>query len=97
MYRRYLFAHEAIKLSFSELSESLLAYDREVSLEQSFRSVLRVKRGVMDTTRHFPAYYAKDKAYLDGFLHVQDWVANGGDTRKLLEAKIKIGDLVYFS
>lgn len=97
MYRNYVLADHAASCGFSEFARYVRSFGPGVSLEQSFKTALRFKRGTSKSTPKNPgAPYLKDKVYLDGWRRVSAWADAGGDTDRLLAGKVKIADLDLF-
>ena len=97
MYRNYVLADHAASCGFAEFARYARSFGPGVTLEQSFKTAVRFKRGTARSTGDRPgAPYLKDKVYLDGWRRVSVWVAAGGDVARLSVGKVKIADLDLF-
>ena len=66
-------------------------------LTEMFRKIIRVKRGIGDTS--LPGGFPKDLTYFAGYKKIEQYVANGGDLKKLYYGKISlhsIDDIMRF-
>lgn len=73
----------ALRYSFSETFLKLRPhFTNDVS---TFKAVLRVKRGLTDTSK--PGAFTKDLFYISGFVKVASWILNGGDPRQLYQGR----------
>ena len=80
----------ALEHSFAETRQYLeeeLGYSRPKALTK----VLQVKRGLGNTTE--PGAFTKGLVYFHGVLAVEEFIATGGDLRKLYIGKIALEDL----
>lgn len=65
--------------------------DEENADEDAFRTALRVKRGLGDTSK--PGGFLKDHSYLKGMILIERFVKEGGNIKDLYAGKISIEDL----
>jgi len=79
----------AFTMSFSKVFESLLQYN--LPLERAFRSTVKVKRGLIDTSKR--GCFTKDLKYFTGFLQIEEFIKNGGEIRDLYTGKFNLKDL----
>jgi uncharacterized protein (TIGR02421 family) len=77
---RVLAVHWARAASFSQVFHRLRR--REVDPETAWSITMRVKRGLIDTSR--PGAYTKDAAYLRGFLLINRFLEQGGSWSDLM-------------
>ncbi|MFH1063503.1 MAG: tyrosine/phenylalanine carboxypeptidase domain-containing protein [Candidatus Woesearchaeota archaeon] len=78
----------ALTKSFSEIYKYLLQFFQPST---AFRITTRVKRGIADTSR--PGGCQKDYVYIDGYLKVKKYLAEGGSINDLYVGKIGIEHL----
>lgn len=81
--------YESTKHSFAEVYETLIGLG--ISKEQAFRSTVKAKRGMADTSR--PGSFTKDYIYFKGYFSVKEFVNNGGDIKDLYIGKLHLKDL----
>src|SRR5205823_4533715 len=86
---RVLASRRALTASFRRVFEELR--DEGFDEQQAFSITKRVKRGLGDTSG--PGGYIKDHIYLEGDLLVEQFVAQGGDVRRLYVGKIGLQQL----
>lgn len=79
----------AMHRSFSEVYKLLLDFGQ--SPERAFATVLKVKRGLSDTSS--PGAFTKNYIYYHGFKKIRDYVENGGDLKKLYFGKMSIEEI----
>lgn len=79
----------AISKSFRELYNLLVEYG--LSNERAFRTVLKVKRGLEDTSE--PGAFTKDLVYFKGYQQVLEYIDKGGNLTDLYIGKMNIDDL----
>lgn len=79
----------ASKHSFAELVDYALKLG--VSPDRAFRTALKVKRGMEDTSK--PGCFSKDMVYFSGYLQVKDFVKKGSDIKELYYGKYNLRDL----
>jgi alpha-L-glutamate ligase-like protein/uncharacterized protein (TIGR02421 family) len=79
----------AFTMSFSKVFESLLQYN--LPLERAFRSTVKVKRGLTDTSKK--GCFTKDLKYFTGFLQIEEFIKNGGDLKDLYIGKFNLENL----
>lgn len=94
MYRKYVITHELSKFSFSKSAEYLRFTYPERSLEGIFKTIIRSKRGIINTSIT-GVWYLKDKIYLEGFMEVQQRISANHDPKHMYKGKVKIDDLDY--
>ena len=94
MYRKYVITHELSKFSFSKSAEYLRFTYPERSLEGIFKTIIRSKRGIINTSITGVGYL-KDKIYLEGFMEVQQRISDNHDPKYMYKGKVKIDDLYY--
>ena len=80
---RCLAVYLSLLTGFEDVFESLLAYFDEST---AYSIVERIKRGMVDTSR--PGALTKDFHYFTGPNRVRSYLADGGDLRLLMGAKI---------
>lgn len=97
MYIKYVLVHQSEKLSFAELAQYLMDNSpTKRSLVGSFKSVLRLKKGIKDTSiTGLGTTFLKDKIYLDGYNKIIQWIEGGNDINQLMIGKVTIEDLEY--
>lgn len=84
--RQVLVSYYASNLGFAQTYALVREYYRDNWT--CFKSVLRSKRGLSDTSR--PGGYIKDHCYLQGYIKIQDFIHSGGDIRTLYAGKISL-------
>ena len=94
MHKKYVVTHELPKFTFSKAVDFLRFTYPERSLEWLFKTIIRSKRGIINTSNTW-VWYFKDKIYLDGFTKVKQWIDAGNDPEKMYKGKCKIEDLDY--
>jgi len=94
LYKKYVITHELLKFNFSKATEYLRFTYPERSLEGLFKTIIRSKRGIIDTSQTGIGYL-KDKIYLDGFTKINNRIAQGNKPDKMYKGKCKIQDLDY--
>jgi hypothetical protein len=94
LYKKYMVTYELQKFSFSKSADFLRFIYPDRSLEWIFKSIIRSKRGIINTS-HTNTWYLKDKIYLDGFSKVDQRLQAGNNPEKMYKGKIKIDDLDY--
>ncbi len=78
----------AITKSFSEIYQYLIQF---FTPSTAFRITTRVKRGIADTSK--PGGCPKDFVYIEGYLKVKKYLAEGGSINDLYVGKIGIGHI----
>ena len=87
---KYLLVDLAQKSSFSEVYAFAMKHLQNE--KRAFNSTLRVKRGLTDTAQ--PGGYTKDLVYLEGYVEIENWVAqNGFDEEKLFQGKLSLEEI----
>ncbi len=81
--------HEAMKGSFVDVYRRIVELD--FGAERAWRVALKAKRGLGDTSK--PGAFTKDFVYFKGHKMIKDFVAKGGDLRRLYYGKINLEDL----
>jgi len=79
-------AHQA---SFNQVFEKILSFG--LSIEDSFRITLKVKRGLTDTSSK--GAFTKDMMYYSGYKQIKEFIKNGGEMRDLYIGKFNLKDL----
>jgi uncharacterized protein (TIGR02421 family) len=79
----------ALEHSFIEVFEKML--DFKIPPERAFRTALKVKRGLEDTSQ--PGGFTKDFLYYQGYKKIKDFVDHGGQIKDLYIGKFSIDDL----
>ena len=94
LHKKYVITHELPKFTFSKAAEFLRFTYPERSLEWLFKTIIRSKRGIINTDR-IGVWYLKDKIYLDGFSKIDKRIQTGNSPEKLYKWKCKIEDLDF--
>lgn len=81
--------NKAIDGSFSETFNHLISLG--ISEKQSFRSALKAKRGLSDTSK--PGAFTKDFIYYKGYKQIKEFIKDGGQLKELYIGKFNIEDL----
>ncbi|MBI5754821.1 DUF1704 domain-containing protein [Candidatus Peregrinibacteria bacterium] len=79
----------AMRTGFSGVFTKLL--EMGIEKERAFLVASKTKRGLEDTS--LPGAFTKDIIYLKGFFEIEEYVAKGGDLKKLFIGKISLEDL----
>jgi len=79
MYANYYLLAQTDTLSFSQTTALLQSVFPHKALEQIFSQAVRLKRGTIHTehAEQGGTVYQKDKIYLDGYMHVKEWIDEG--------------------
>lgn len=80
---------KALNSSFVTTFETLLEYG--IPIEQAFRSTLKAKRGLSDTSKK--GAFTKDYIYFDGYHKVKNFIENEGKLKDLYIGKINLEQL----
>ncbi len=95
MYQKYWLLGQAGTKNFAQLA-GIAGSLTTKSLIGVFKGILRVKKGIIDTSVVHPgAIHYRDKIYLDGYIKVQKRLDEGGSKDDLMIGKIKAEDLKY--
>lgn len=81
--------YEALRTSFAETFTRLI--ELGFSEEQAFRSALKAKRGLSDTSAK--GSFTKDYIYFKGYFEIKNFVENGGEIKDLYLGKFTSSDL----
>jgi len=81
--------NKALSGSFVEVFEKILAFG--LSMEQAFRSALKAKRGMADTSK--PGAFTKDYLYWHGYHLIKKFIESGGEIADLYIGKISLNDV----
>lgn len=93
IYRKYYLLAESKKYSFAEMRELLYFFNPNRTFEGLFKSILRVKKGLIYTATRGGSYsWLKDKVYLDGYEKINNLNPDQKVLDTLKKAKIKIED-----
>lgn len=94
MYKKYYLVHKAQSMSFARLCELSRFFYPSKSLFPIFKGVLRIKKGIMDTsTNTHGAVYAKDMVYLAGNIAITDRMSHRTSYDEMMVGKIKVRDI----
>lgn len=95
MYIKYYLVCIAHTYNFSELAERIRTYYPDVSNENIFSRVLRLKKWLCDTSLEGRSgtVYEKDKIYLQWYMKIKKWIEQGGYIENMLVWKIKTQDI----
>lgn len=75
--------------SFSETAA--YAMNMGMSLAKAFRTVSKIKRGIINTEQH--GAFTKESIYFSGYLQIKNFVANGGDLKDIYFGKYNLKDM----
>ena len=81
--------YESLTSSFKDVYKKLT--ELGANEEQAFRSALKAKRGICDTSKK--GAFTKDYLYFKGYFEVKDFVEKGGDIKDLYIGKFNLKDL----
>ena len=77
-------------MTFAELFH-YLKDEMSLSDQTSWKTCLKAKRGLIDTNKKIA--FTRDSVYFRGYMHVQEFLKNGGELHELYVGKIAIPDL----
>ncbi|MBU1151365.1 flavohemoglobin expression-modulating QEGLA motif protein, partial [Patescibacteria group bacterium] len=80
---------KALEGSFLEVYNEALKFG--ASPDTAFRSALKAKRGIMDTSKR--GAFTKDYIYYKGYKKIEQFMENGGDLKDLYIGKFNIDDI----
>lgn len=81
--------HKALEKPFCEVFQELI--ELKIPAEQAFRSTLKAKRGIMNTSRK--GAFTKDYLYFKGYIEIKEFCEKGGNIEELYIGKINVNDL----
>lgn len=81
--------YEAMRGSFTDVYHSIV--ELGFGAERAWKVALKAKRGIGDTSQ--PGAFTKDFVYFKGHKMIKDFVADGGDLKRLYYGKINLEDL----
>lgn len=94
LYKKYLLTYEIQKFTFNKAAEYIRFIYPDRSLEWIFKTIIRSKRWIINTTNIW-IWYMKDKIYLDGFTTIKKWIHENNNPEKIYKGKVKIEDLDF--
>ncbi|AHB41343.1 hypothetical protein P148_SR1C00001G0552 [candidate division SR1 bacterium RAAC1_SR1_1] len=96
IYKKYILINDGEKMDFKKLCETARFYYPERSNEGLFKTAIRIKRGLIDSSRIGKGTNAiQNKIYLEGYEKIKEIFKNGGEIDRLYKGKIKIEDLDF--
>ena len=96
LYKKYFLLEEAQKYPFLKLLDLVKFLYPEKGLEHIFNTILRMKKGIMDTSNSDNgAIFFKEKVYLDWFIKINDWIEKWNSVEWMYKGKIKLDDLIF--
>ncbi len=97
IYKEYFITKQLQNMSFTKSFELCKFMYPMKNTEKLFKTVLRNKRGLINTGESKWVGFQKDKIYLDGFSKIDTWIQKGNSPDKLYKSKIKIEDLDFIA
>lgn len=95
VYKEYFLTKQLQDNSFIKSFELCKFLYPSKNMEKLFKTVLRSKRGLVNTGETKGIGFQKDKIYLDGFAKIEKRLKSGNNEEKLYKGKLKIEDLPY--
>ncbi|MDD3262712.1 MAG: DUF1704 domain-containing protein [Candidatus Absconditabacteria bacterium] len=95
IYKKYILINDGGKMDFKRLCETARFYYPERSNEGLFKTAIRIKRGLIDTSKTgIGTNSTQNKIYLDGFEKIKKEIKES-DLENMYKGKIKIEDLDF--
>lgn len=95
MYKKYYLTKEAEKSDFKKLFDVINFIYPYRSIEWKFKTAIRIKKWIINTSEKKITGFIKDKIYLEGYQKIQEEIKNWKDIEKLYKGKIKVEDLDF--
>lgn len=96
IHKKFFILAESKHLSLSQLKDLIYVLYPNRSLEGVFKSILRVKKGVILTSEQHNSYLRmKDKVYLDGYEKMRKLNPDAKFLETLKKGKIKVEDQIF--
>lgn len=96
MYKKYYLVKEAENHDFKKTFELFKFLYPEKEIERLFKWTLRIKKWIEHTSiKHPGTTFMKDKSYLEGYIHIKNWMESWNFNDNIYKGKIKIEDLKF--
>ena len=96
IYKKYILINNGEKMDFKKLCETTRFYYPERSTEWLFKTAIRIKRWLIDTSVTWKwTVEMKNKIYLEWYKKIENNFKEWWETDKLYKGKIKIEDLDF--